>query len=311
MVNDGSDKREDYPMLNSDKTVLVAGATGRQGGAVIRRLLPGGWKVRALTRNASSATAQELARKSIEVVEGDLEDPPSLERVARGVYGIYSVQDFWSVGAKREVLQGKNLADAAKKAAVEHFVYSSVGGAERNSGIDHWESKWEIENHIRRLGLPATILRPVAFMENYYVDQVEIGILKGKLLDPIRADKPYQTIATDDIGAFVALAFERPKEFIGIELEVAGSELTNPQAAQVFSRVLGRPVKFKRLPMPLVRLVLGREFYQMFRWFNGAGFQADIPALQRRYPEVRLQSLEEWLRSEGWHKRARRVQAPK
>lgn len=104
-------------------------------------------------------------------MQGDLEDSASLERAARGVYGVYSVQDFWSVGAKREVDQGKNLAEAAKKAGVEHLVYSSVGGAERNSGIDHWESKWEIEKHIRKLGLQATILRPAAFMENYYIDQ--------------------------------------------------------------------------------------------------------------------------------------------
>jgi len=221
------------------------------------------------------------------------------------------VQDFWSVGTKREVLQGKNLADAAKKATVEHFVYSSAGGAERNSAVDHFESKWEIEKHIRKLGLPASVFRPVAFMENYYIDQVEIGLLNGKLLDPIRADKTYQTIAADDIGAFAALAFERPKDFIGLELEIAGSELTNPEAAQVFSRVLGKPVKFKKLPMLLVRLFLGKEFYQMFRWFNEAGFKADIPELRRRYPEVRLQTLEEWLRNEGWHKRARRVQAPK
>ena len=69
----------------------------------------------------------------------------------------------------------------------------------------------EIENYIRRLGLPATVIRPVTFMETYYIDQVEIGILKGRLADPIRGDKPYQTIATADIGAFVALAFERPR----------------------------------------------------------------------------------------------------
>ena len=298
-------------MSHSDQTVLVTGATGRQGGAVIRRMLPKGWKLRALTRHPANAAAQDLARQGIEVVQGDLEDPTSLERALRGAYGVYSVQDFWAVGATREVQQGKNLADAAKKASVAHFVYSSVGGAERNSGIDHWQSKWEIENHIRQLGLPATILRPVAFMENYYIDQVEISILKGKLLDPIRADKPYQTIAIDDIGAFAALAFERPREFIGLELEIAGSALTNPEAAQVFSRVLGKPVRFRKLPMLLVRLVLGKELYQMFRWFNEAGFQADIPELRRRYPEVHLQTLEEWLRNEGWHKRARRVQPPK
>src|SRR5207245_1071952 len=167
------------------------------GGAVIRHLLPKGWKLRALTRNSGHAAAGDLARKGIEVVQGDMEDPASLERAARGVYGIYSVQDFWSVGAKREILQGKNLADVAKKAAVEHFVYSSVGGAERNSGIDHWDSKWEIEKHIRKLGLPATMIRPVAFMENYYVDQVEVALLKGKLMDPVSANKRYQTIATE------------------------------------------------------------------------------------------------------------------
>jgi uncharacterized protein YbjT (DUF2867 family) len=298
-------------MANELRTVLVTGATGRQGGAVIRHMLPKGWKLRALTRNTSSEAAKELSRMGVELLPGDLEDPSSLLRAAQGAYGIFSVQDFWAVGAKREVQQGKNLADAAKLAGVKHFVYSSVGGAERNTGIPHWESKWEIENYVRSLGVPATILRPVAFMESYYIDQVEIGILKGKFTDPIRGDKPYQTIATDDIGAFVALAFDRPAEFLGKELEIAGSELTNNQAAQVFSRVLGKAVKFQKLPLPLVRLVLGKEFYLMFRWFNEAGFQADIPRLRRAYPEIHLHGLEEWLRIEGWHKRAKRVRAPR
>jgi uncharacterized protein YbjT (DUF2867 family) len=298
-------------MLNAGSTVLVTGATGRQGGAVIRHLLPKGWKLRALTRNSSSYAAKELARRGVEVVQGDLEDPSSLDRASLGVYGIYSVQDFWTVGAKREVQQGKNLAEVAKKAGVQHFVYSSVGGAERNTGITHWETKWEIEKHIRKLNLPATILRPASFMETYHILEVEVGILKGKLADPIRADKPYQTIATDDIGAFAALAFERPKDFIGLELEIAGSELTNLEAAKVFSRVLGKPVKFRKLPMPIVRLFLGKEFYEMFRWFNEAGYKADIADLHRRYPEAHLHTLEEWLREEGWNKRALRFQAPK
>jgi uncharacterized protein YbjT (DUF2867 family) len=298
-------------MNNSDKTVLVAGATGRQGGAVIRHMLPKGWKLRALTRSLSSHVAQELKRQGVEVVQGDLEDPTSLVRAVHGVYAIYSVQDYWAVGARREVLQGKNLADAAKKAGVQHLVYSSVGGAERSTGIPHWESKWEVEKHIRKLGLPVTVLRPVTFMEGYYIDQVEIGILKGKLVDPVSADKPYQTIATDNIGAFAALAFERPRDFIGLELEIAGSELTNAEAAKIFSRVLGKPVKFQKLPLPLVRIILGKEFYQMFHWFNEAGYQADIPGLRRKYPEISLLSLEQWLRNEGWHKRAKRVRAPK
>jgi uncharacterized protein YbjT (DUF2867 family) len=298
-------------MTNQDRIVLVAGATGRQGGAVVRHMLPKGWRLRALTRHPKSYAARQLAEKGVELVEGDMDDPASLERAARGVYGIYSVQDFWTVGARREVQQGKNLADVAKKTGVEHLVYSSVGGAERNTGITHWETKWVVEKHVRSLNLPVTVLRPASFMETYHITEVEIGLLKGKLADPIRGDKPYQTIATDDIGAFAALAFERPKDFIGLNLEIAGSELTNIDAAKVFSRVLNRPVKFQKLPLPIVRLVLGKEFNEMFHWFNSKGYQANIPELRRRYPEVRLHSLEDWLREDGWDKRGLRFRAPK
>ena len=297
--------------MNDDKVILVSGATGRQGGAVINHLLSKNWRIRALTRNTQSRAAVELSRKGVELVRADMDDRADLERAMKGVYGVYSVQDFWTVGAKREVQQGKNMADAAVSTGIKHFVYASVGGAERDSGIDHWESKWEIEKYIRSKRLPATILRPAAFMENYYIAEVEIGILKGKLADPIRGDKPYQTIAIENIGAFAALAFEKPEMFLGLELEVAGNEMTNVEAAATFSRVLGRPVKFQKLPLPLVRLILGREFYQMFRWFNQAGFKADIPALKKKYPEVRLLNLEDWLIKEGWYKRARKVKPPR
>src|SRR5438874_8473382 len=180
MNADGIKRNGDGIMLNPDKTVLITGATGRQGGGVIRHMLAKGWKLRALTRNPHSEAAQNLARQGIELVQGDLEDLASLERAAHNMYGIYSVQDFWTVGAKREVQQGKNLADVAKKAGVQHFVYSSVGGVERNSGIGHWATRWEVEQYIRKLSLPATRIRPAAFMEIYYPEQTEIGILQGK-----------------------------------------------------------------------------------------------------------------------------------
>lgn len=299
-------------MASSGETLLITGATGRQGGAVLRHLLKqGGWKLRALVHRADPRGIHGLTQQGVEVVQGDLEDVSSLEVAIRGAYGFYSAQNFWAVGAWREVQQGRNLAAVAKKAGVQHFVYSSVGGAERKTGIPHWESKWEIENYIRQLKLPATILGPVSFMETYHILEVEVGILKGKLADAVRGDKPYQTIATDDIGAFAALAFACPKDFVGLELEIAGSELTNTEAAKVFSRVMGKPVKFRKLPLPIVRVFLGREFYLMFRWFNEAGYKADITELKRRYPEVHLHSLEEWLREDGWDKRALRFRAPK
>lgn len=166
--------------------IPVTGATGRQGGAVVRHLLARGASVRALTRNPESARARELARQGVALVTGDTDDPSSLGRSMHGCYGVYSVQDF-TVGVQREVRQGTHVADAAKAAAVEHLVYSSVGGAERNTGIPHWDSKWEIEQHIHRLGIPATILRPASFRENYYIPSVEKGLLKGRLVDPVRA----------------------------------------------------------------------------------------------------------------------------
>jgi uncharacterized protein YbjT (DUF2867 family) len=232
-----------------------------------------------------------------------MDDAESLRRAMTAVYGVYSVQDFWTVGARREVQQGNNVADAAAAAGIEHLVFSSVGGAERSSRIEHWDSKWEIEQYIRTLRLPATMIRPASFMENYYIPAVERGLLKGRLIDPVRPDKRYQTIATDDIGKFVALAFARPEEFIGIELEIAGSELTNRQAAEVFGRVLGRPVRFRRLPMPVVRVALGKEFFQMFRWFNDSGYHADVKGLRACYPELGVRTLEDWLREEGWENR--------
>ena len=123
--------------------------------------------------------------------------------------------------------------------------------------------------------------------------------------DRVRADNPYQTIASDDIGGFVVLAFERPKEFMGVELEIAGSELTHLEAAEVFSKVLGRPVEFQEVPIPP-----SKEFQQMFQWFNEKGFNANIAQLHKKYPEVRLRMLEEWLYDEGWHNRAWRLSVP-
>jgi uncharacterized protein YbjT (DUF2867 family) len=235
-----------------------------------------------------------------------MNDLASLKKAMAGVHGVYSVQDYFTVGAAREVQQGKNMAADALHAGVEHFVLSSVGGADRQSGVGHFETKSEIENHIRRLGLPATIIRPVGFMENYYIPLLEKQLVKGRLLTPIRAEKALQTIAADDIGQFIALAFAQPDRFIGLELEVAGSELTSPEAAEVFARVLGRRMTVYRLPMFMVRLSMGKEWAQMFKWLDECGFQADVPALRSDYPEVTLMSLEEWLIREGQQgKRAR------
>ena len=149
-----------------ERVVLVVGATGKQGGAVARSLLDRGFQVRGLTRNPQKPEAQALTEQGAEVVQGDMEDRSAMDRVLDGAYGVFSVQNFWETGYDREVQQGKTVADAAKAAGVEHFVYSSVGSAHRQTDIPHFESKWEVEEHVRQIGLPYTILRPVFFMQN-------------------------------------------------------------------------------------------------------------------------------------------------
>jgi len=287
-------------MESDGKTILVVGATGRQGGAVARHLLAHQFRVRALSRNPEKSAARALAAQGVEVLGGDLDDVDSIANALKGVDGAFSVQNWWETGATREVRQGKNVADAAARVGLGHLVYSSVGGAERDANITHWRTKWQVECHIRSLGLPATVLRPVGFMENYYIPAVEKGLLAGKLVDALRPDRPYQLIATDDIGAWAALAFSRPNQYIGKAIEIAGDELTNLQIAEVFSRVMRRPIRYRRVPLFLTRIALGKEFYQMFKWFNDEGYRADLPALRRDHPGAQITTLEKWLEREGW-----------
>ena len=278
------------------KTILVAGATGRQGGATVRHLKERGFRVRAMTRDTRSAKAQALANQGVEVVEGDMADRASLDQALAGVYGAFSVQNFNQSGLEGEVLQGITLADAAKAAGVQHLVYSSVGSAHRGTGIPHFESKFRVEEHIRAIGVPHTVLRPVFLMENWYA--MRDLILNGTLalqLDPTRS---LQQLAVDDIGAFAALAFADPDQWLGRELELAGDELTMEQTAALFSRVIGRPVQYVQAPMEQARQRMGEDGVLMFNWLSRVGFEADIPALRALYPG--LTSLETWIRTAGW-----------
>ncbi|MCG8605081.1 NmrA/HSCARG family protein [bacterium] len=291
-----------------DKIILVTGATGRQGGACARHLLEKGWKVRVMTRTPGSDSAKALEEKGAYIVQGDFDNTKALEAAVSGTYGVFGVQNFWEVGVEREVQQGKAIADAAKKANVSHFIYTSVVAANRGTGLPHFESKYEIERHIRNLELPATFLRPVAFMENYYVPQVYKNLLKGKLVDPVRSDVILQLIAVDDIGAFATLAFDNPNDFIGATIEIAGDQLSNLEIATIFGKVMGIPVRYKKMPMPMVRLFMGKELHQMFKWFNAEGFAADIEDLHTRYSQIAWTTLEQWLLKEGWDKKIQAAQ---
>ena len=282
----------------NEKIIAVNGATGLQGGAVARKLLADGWMVRALTRDASKPAAKELASLGAEIVAGDMENRAELDAAFEGAYGAFSVQNFWlpNVGFEGEIKQGKNVADTAKAAGVEHLVYSSVGSAHRGMGQKHFESKWIIEQYIHSLGVPYTILRPVAFMDNQNWSRAYIlsGTYTGMGL---HAEKGFQTVAVEDIAVFVALAFANAKTYLGRTLELAGDELTESQTAETFAKVIGRPVTL-RMPSGEAGRISDEEMTAMYNFFNGEAYDADISALRKLHPG--LLTLEQFLRKNGW-----------
>jgi uncharacterized protein YbjT (DUF2867 family) len=262
--------------------------------------LADGWKVRALTRDANKPAAQQLAAMGAEIVPGDMDNPRELEAAFAGASRIFSVQNYWlpDVGFDGEIRQGKNVANAAKAAKIEHLVYSSVGAAHRGAGQKHFESKWVIEQYIHSLGVPFTILRPAAFMENFNWSRAQI--LNGTYLGRgLRPEKSVQTIAVEDIAVFAALAFENPKQFLGETIELSGDAETEAETAATFAKVIGRPVVLAN-PTPGAGNARRseEEMKAMFNFFNGEGYDADIPALRKIHPG--LMTLEQWLGKNGW-----------
>lgn len=247
------------PRRGSD-TVAVLGATGQQGGAVATSLLAAGIPVRALTRSATSAAAQALLARGADVVEADLRDTDSTAAAlagARRVFGMTSMDG----GAEAEFSRGRSLVDAAVRAGVEHMVFSSVGGADRNTGVPHFESKWEVEQYLAASPLSAAVVRPTFFMENLAVqDGPEGTVLPLPLPDGV----PLQMIAVADIGAAAAKMLIDPTSTPSA-VEIAGDERTGSQMADAFAAALDRPVRYT--PLPTSGLP-SEDLRAMFTWFT-------------------------------------------
>jgi len=256
---------------NPEQLILVTGATGNQGGAIARHLLQRGkFKVRAMVRDQNKPAAQALQQAGAELVQGDFNDRASLDRAVQGVHGIFSMQDFRE-GAEVEIRHGQALADAVKTAGIEHFVYSSVGSADRNTGIPHFNSKFQVEEHVRAIGLPYTILRPVFFFYNY--NGMRSMVENGTLFQPLSPDTKLQQLSEEDYGAMVAEVFERPTDFINREIEVASVEMTMTEIAAAFSRVLGKNVAYQQIPFEAFEQQAGEEVTIMYRWFENVGYK--------------------------------------
>lgn len=279
----------------STDPILVTGATGQQGGAVAKALLAKGQRVRVLTRHPEKAS--HLTEAGAEVVQGDLTNPSDLQAALRGVHGVFAMSTPFEAGMEAEVRQGMMLADAAKRAGVAHYVYTSVGSAHRHTGIPHFETKWQVEQHIRAIDLPATILRPVWFMDNFTTFAKPSP--EGLLSLPMKPDRTLAMIAVHDIGEFGAAAFLRPQEFLGQAIDLAGDELTMVETAILLSEAMGCSIRFQEFPEAQAESVLGHDFAMMFRWFNEVGYAIDVDALTQRF-RIPLLSFRDWLKTIDW-----------
>lgn len=266
--------------MTNNRIVLITGATGKQGGAVARELVGKGFALRAMTRKPDSDAAKALASKGIEIVKGDLEDAASLKQAIAGAWGVFGVQNTWEAGVEKEEEQGKRLAEVARAAGVQHFVYTSVGSAHRKTGIPHFDNKWRVEEKIRELKFPShVIIRPVFFMENL----PSPWFLNGdKIYAAMKPTTKLQMVAVEDIGKYGALAFTDAATLKGREIDLAGDAATMPEAAAVLSRALGKPIEFVQIPIEEVRKN-SEDFALMLEWFEKVGYDADIAGNEKTY----------------------------
>ncbi len=287
-------------MATSDRTILVTGATGHQGGAAAHHLLKRGkFNVRALVRNKHKHSAIALKRSGAELFVGDLDHQASLEHALQGVYGVFSMQSH-NDGLAAEIREGKAIVDVAKALGIEHFVYSSVGSAERQTGVPHFDSKFQIEEYVRASGLPYTILRPVFFLFNY--DGMRSIVETGTLSQPLSPNTKLQQLSEEDYGEMVAEVFERPADFANRAIEVTSMEMTMPEVAAAFTRVLGKNVAYQQIPFEAFEQQAGEEMTTMYRWFENVGFGADLAQLKRDFPAPT--DVDSYLREHDWVKQA-------
>jgi uncharacterized protein YbjT (DUF2867 family) len=207
-------------------TVVVTGSTGKQGGAVARGLLERGHKVRAVTRDPNSSQAKLLANAGATLVAASLEDTAAIMKALEGATSLFAMTTPFG-GTDAETRQGVAAAAAAKAAGV-HLVFTSVGSANRQTGIPHFDSKYEVEKYIAKVGVRATILAPVSFMENLYFAKEQLA--KGIYAAALPPTRVLAQVAVVDIGAVAVRLLEDVGRFTGKRFDLASDELTGNDA---------------------------------------------------------------------------------
>lgn len=285
-------------MSNSSiRPVLVTGATGKQGGAVVRALLQAGRPVRAMTRDPSSSAAQALVAQGVDVVRGDFNDSVSLDAALAGVDGVFSVQMGSHPGdPDTEVVTGKALIEAAGRAGVDTVVHTSVaraGDQENFVGWDegrweplYWNNKAAVIDMVKAQGFRHwVILKPAMIMEDIVPPQADMQFAslrqRGRFETAIAADTGIDWIAADDIGAFAAAALADPERFHGHEIDLAAERATLPELAAKMSNATGKPVSAVTLTEDeLLDRPYGSLATQGESWNNVEGYKVDLNAVR-------------------------------
>jgi uncharacterized protein YbjT (DUF2867 family) len=278
-------------------TVLVAGATGRYGAAVAA-LAARGHRVRALTRDPSPAGAGgRLAAQGAEVVAGDFDDPAGLRAAMAGVDAVVASGTMHRAGPAGELRHGRNLVDAARDAGVGHLVWiSGAGAAAAGTGVPLLEVKAEVEDHLRRSGVPATVVAPAYLMENLVNPWNLAALRAGRVRSYVPAGRRVQQVATADVVAVAAEAVERAGELRGRRIEVAGDAVTAHDMAAALAAVLGRPFAVEEADPA----DLGPAMVALFRWLAGPGGEpVDLAALRRDLPGIRWRTFATWAAGEA------------
>ncbi|MFD9667538.1 NmrA/HSCARG family protein [Rhodococcus sp. NPDC059968] len=270
--------------------IAVVGATGQQGSATVDALLDRQVTVRALTRNVDSGAARALAERGVAVVAADLEAPESIRSAFDGAGAGFAMTTVTGPrGTESEVSHGKAIGDAAQGAQLPFLVYSSVGGADRNTGIPHFESKRRVEEVLMG-SVPVNFVRPTFFMENLFGmiardgDQLLVRM-------PMPGDVPLQMISVRDIGK-VAATLLAQRDPDAAPVEIAGDEVTGERIAELVSHRLGAPATFVQVPLD----VLGPndDVKSMFRWFaTPPSYRADFGRTRELVPDA--EDLQRWL----------------
>ncbi|MGW2183937.1 NmrA/HSCARG family protein [Streptomyces sp. NPDC001732] len=273
----------------TDEPILVLAATGGQGRVVSAALLDRGVRVRALVRDPGRSAARELADRGVEVVAGSLSDRESLAAAMDGVAGVFAFTTPFEAGVDAEVNQGREILSAATGKGVPHLVFSSVAGADQESGVPHFDSKARIEAELAAGDVPYTILGPTYFFDNALGGAQRI--LGGVLDLPLPPDRPLQQLARTDLGAFAAEVLLNPASYVGRRIELASDAPTPTEMAATLGATLGREVRHEQVPLPAIS---NPDMHAMWTFLNGPGYRVDIPALHAAHPEVHWTRFADW-----------------